>query len=98
MITTNDGELAARLRRLRQHAMSLSDVVRHNSTQVAAETYDEVGYNFRLTDMQAAVGLAQLQRLPEFLERRRCLAARYTAALSGLPWVAGARCTRDLSP
>ena len=78
MVTTNDPALADRLRKLRQHAMSVSDVVRHKSNKVINETYDEVGYNFRMTDMQAAVGLVQLGKLPAFLRRRRQLAARYS--------------------
>ncbi len=87
MITTNDAKLAERLRRLRQHAMSLSDVARHNATQIVTETYDEVGFNFRMTDMQAAIGMVQLARLDEFLQRRRHLAARYTNALQQLSWL-----------
>jgi perosamine synthetase len=87
MITTSNAKLAERLRRLRQHAMSLSDVVRHNATQVSSETYDEVGYNFRMTDMQAAIGITQLGRLDSFLERRRYFAARYTKALQTLSWL-----------
>jgi perosamine synthetase len=87
MITTGNAEIATKLRRIRQHAMSLSDVARHNATQIATETYDEVGYNFRMTDMQAAMGLVQLDRLPGFLERRRHLANRYTKALQSLPWM-----------
>jgi perosamine synthetase len=87
MITTNDSQLAERLRRLRQHAMSMSDVARHNAKQVSAETYDEVGFNFRMTDMQAAVGITQLGRLDAFLQRRRYLAARYTESLRTLPWL-----------
>src|SRR5450631_3678758 len=87
MITTNDSQLAESLRRLRQHAMSMSDVARHNAKQVSAETYDEVGFNFRMTDMQAAVGITQLGRLDAFLQRRRYLAARYTESLRTLPWL-----------
>lgn len=87
MITTSDAKLAERLRRLRQHAMSLSDVVRHNAKQISSETYDEVGFNFRMTDMQAAIGVTQLGRLADFLKRRRYLAARYTGALQHLPWL-----------
>jgi len=87
MITTRDADLAARLRKLRQHAMSVSDVVRHSAKQVTTESYDEVGYNYRMTDMQAAVGMVQLGRLNEFLERRRYLAERYTAALDGIAWL-----------
>jgi perosamine synthetase len=87
MITTSDAKLAERLRRLRQHAMSLSDVVRHNAKQISSETYDEIGFNFRMTDMQAAIGLTQLRRLGDFLKRRRYLAARYNEALQSLPWL-----------
>ena len=87
MITTNDPLLAEKLRKLRQHAMSLSDVVRHSAKQITAETYDEVGYNFRMTDMQGAMGLVQLNRLQDFLQRRRYLAARYNEALNSLPWL-----------
>jgi perosamine synthetase len=87
MIATSDPKLAERLRRIRQHAMSLSDVVRHNAKQISSETYDEVGFNFRMTDMQAAIGIAQLGRLSDFLMRRRHLAARYTEALQHLSWL-----------
>ena len=87
MVTTADAELAARLRRLRQHAMTVSDVARHSSQKVVIESYDEVGYNYRMTDMQAAVGLAQLQRLDDMLSRRLVLAERYSAALSELDWL-----------
>jgi perosamine synthetase len=88
MITTDEDQLAERLRRLRQHAMSLSDVARHSARTIATETYDEVGYNYRMTDMQAAIGMVQLERLPSFLARRRALAARYTKSLQTLPWLA----------
>jgi perosamine synthetase len=87
MITTDDSEVASRLRRLRQHGMNVSDLARHNANRVVVEHYDEVGYNYRMTDLQAALGLAQLQRLPEMLERRRSLAARYTEKLSTLSWL-----------
>ncbi len=87
MITAKDGHLAERLRRLRQHAMSMSDVARHHSKQIALETYDEVGFNYRMTDMQAAVGIAQLERLPILLETRHYLATRYTEALQQTPWL-----------
>jgi perosamine synthetase len=87
MITTNNAKTADRLRRLRQHAMSLSDVARHNSKQVVNEVYNEVGFNYRMTDMQAALGIAQLNRLSTLLERRRFLAQRYTDALHNLPWL-----------
>jgi perosamine synthetase len=87
MLTTNDGDLAARLRRLRQHGMTVSDVARHNSRHVVIEEYEERGYNYRMTDLQAAVGIVQLGRLEELLHRRRYLAARYTEALQALGWL-----------
>jgi dTDP-4-amino-4,6-dideoxygalactose transaminase len=87
MITTADEQLAARLRGLRQHAMSVSDLARHSSSRIVTEAYDEVGFNFRMTDMQAALGLVQLRRLPGFLERRRARAARYSSGLAKLPFL-----------
>lgn len=87
MLTTNDEELAARMRRLRQHAMSVSDLARHSSSRVVIEHYDEIGYNYRMTDLQAALGLVQLQRLDKMLGRRRELAERYSRRLSTLGWL-----------
>jgi len=82
MITTRDAQMAERLRRLRQHAMSIPDTVRHNAKQIVTEAYNEIGFNFRMTDMQAAIGIAQLGRLKELLGRRRFLAHQYDAALA----------------
>jgi dTDP-4-amino-4,6-dideoxygalactose transaminase len=87
MITTNDEKIAERLRRARQHAMSLSDVVRHSAKRIVTETYDEVGFNYRMTDMQAAIGIIQLNRLDDLLARRRYLAERYMQALKGITWL-----------
>jgi len=87
MITTNDEKVAERLRPLRQHAMTVSDVARHNAKSIVLESYDEVGYNFRMTDMQAAIGLVQLGRVDGFIERRRAFAARYTDGLAKLGWL-----------
>ena len=87
MITTADSEVAARLRRLRQHAMNVSDLARHSATKVALESYEEVGYNYRMTDLQAAIGIVQLDKLPQMLERRRDLAARYSERLSKIWWL-----------
>jgi dTDP-4-amino-4,6-dideoxygalactose transaminase len=87
MITTVDEESAARMRRLRQHGMTVSDLARHSSSKVTVESYDEVGFNYRMTDLQAAVGLVQLRRLDEMLAKRRRLALRYSARLASLPWL-----------
>jgi perosamine synthetase len=85
MIVTNDTDLAERLRRLRHQGMSLSDYARHAGPPTRFESYPEVGYNHRITDIQAAIGLAQLDRLDDMLERRRAVAALYNAHLSNHP-------------
>jgi perosamine synthetase len=85
MIAVQDPSIAARLRRLRQHGMSVSDLARHSTTQVVMETYPETGFNYRMTDMQGALGLCQLNVLDDVLDLRRRLAERYTAALERIP-------------
>ncbi len=85
MITTSRQDWADRSRRLREHAMSVSAADRHASVLAPAESYVEVGYNFRMTDLQAAVGLVQLQRLPEIVARRRVLADTYAKHIAEVP-------------
>jgi dTDP-4-amino-4,6-dideoxygalactose transaminase len=85
MIAVQDPEVAARLRRLRAHGMDMSDLARHNASDVVIESYPERGFNCRMTDMQAALGLCQMELLEEILERRRLLAERYTAAIERIP-------------
>ncbi len=87
MILTQDADLAARLRLLRHQGMSLTDLDRHGGAPTLFETYPEVGYNFRLTDIQAAIGSAQLASLPELLERRRAVAEIYGRGLANHPVV-----------
>lgn len=87
MITTSSERMAARLRRLRQHAMNISAAVRHDAQKVVFESYDEVGYNYRMTDLQASVGLVQLTRMDDFLKRRRYLATRYSEKLEAVRWL-----------
>jgi UDP-4-amino-4,6-dideoxy-N-acetyl-beta-L-altrosamine transaminase len=83
MVTTDDPELAARLRGFRSHGI-LSDFRRRE--QAGSWVYDMavLGFNYRLTDLQAALGLSQLPKLDEWLARRRAIAARYTAAFATL--------------
>ena len=85
MITTSNSDWAQRIRLLRQHAMSVPDTVRHGSNRVIFESYPTLGYNYRMTDIQAAVGREQLKRLPEIVNRRRLLANKYANLLSGIP-------------
>ena len=84
MITTDDDELADRARKLRAHAMSVSDLERHRSDRVIMEEYHELGFNYRMTDIQASIGLVQLLRLDELLEIRRAKARRYNEELGEL--------------
>jgi dTDP-4-amino-4,6-dideoxygalactose transaminase len=83
MLTTADAELDRRFRLLRQHGMSVSDTVRHAASTIIQEEYPVLGYNYRMTDIQAAIGREQLQRLPSIVSRRRDLAARYRRELDG---------------
>ena len=85
MITTSNPEWAARARRLREHAMDVSAAARHASVLAPAESYVEVGYNFRMTDLQAAVGIVQLDRLPEIVARRREIGAVYAKNIQEIP-------------
>ncbi len=82
MLTTQDAALASQLKLLRQHAMSVPDTVRHHSDKVVFEEYTTPAWNYRLTDLQAAVGRPQLARLPEIVKERRAIARQYHEALS----------------
>jgi perosamine synthetase len=85
MLATSNADLALRLRRLREHGMSVSAADRHAAGRVIIERYLETGFNYRMTDIQAAVGLVQLSRLEEIVARRRALAARYRELLRDVP-------------
>jgi dTDP-4-amino-4,6-dideoxygalactose transaminase len=87
MLTYHSEEWDRRLRMLRQHGMSVSDVARHSARQIVFEDYPVVGYNYRMTDIQAAVGCAQIERLSDILQRRRELAGRYLTALGDHPYL-----------
>ena len=85
MLVTPDLDVAARLRRLREHGMDLSAAARHASRQPVIEHYLELGFNFRMTDVQAAIGLVQLGKLDQLIARRRLLAQRYQQIAEGDP-------------
>jgi len=85
IITTRHEDWDARFRLLRQHAMAVPDTVRHASNSVIFESYSEIGFNYRMTDIQAAVGREQLKRLPALVSRRRELASTYRSLLADVP-------------
>src|SRR3954471_7519195 len=87
MIAVHDPEVAGRRRPLRQHAMDVSDVARHAARDIVIEGYPERGWNCRMTDMQAALGLCQLELLEEILAERRRQAERYTAVFERMPYL-----------
>ena len=87
MITTANSEWDKQFRLLRQHGMSVPDTVRHTAKEVVFESHPVLGYNYRMTDIQAAVGREQLKRLPEIIARRRLLGRRYLQLLAEIPGV-----------
>lgn len=91
MLTTGSAEIDARLRLLRQHGMSVPDRARHQAATVVFEEYRLVGFNYRLTDIQAAIGREQITRLPAIVSRRRELAARYTSRLENIEGIVAPR-------
>lgn len=84
MLTTHRADWAARARMLREHSLNVSAFDRHGTLLAPPEVCLEIGFNYRMTDLQAAVGIVQLRRLAEILERRREIAAAYVAALAGV--------------
>jgi len=84
MITTDDAEIADRARRLRSHGASVSAWSRNASNGVVFEEYRELGFNYRMSDIQAAIGVAQVPKVPRLLALRRAAADRYDAAFRGL--------------
>lgn len=77
MLTTNNREYDKRFRLLRQHGMSISDIIRHNANDVVFEEYLITGYNYRMTDIQASIGLEQLRKLEYILNERLKTADKY---------------------
>lgn len=84
MITTSNPALFERLKLLRQHGMSVNDRDRHLARKIISEEYLEIGYNYRMTDLQAAIGICQLNKLDSIVAERRRIAGAYQKALHGL--------------
>lgn len=87
MITTSNEEYYKRLKLLRQHAMSVNDRERHTAGKIIFEDHLEVGYNYRMTDIQAAVGIKQLQKLDFIISERRKVASRYNTEFAAIKGV-----------
>ena len=88
MVTTARDDVAATCRSLRDHGASRSDYERHSGDGgFLLSEYELLGFNFRLTDIQGALGCAQMERVDWILERRRAIAARYDEALAGVEWL-----------
>jgi perosamine synthetase len=90
MLVTDEDELAARARVLLNHGASVSDLVKHQAGTVEAllaEEFYEVGYNYRLTNLQGALGTVQLKRLDAILEQRRMRAEKYSARFDEMPHI-----------
>jgi dTDP-4-amino-4,6-dideoxygalactose transaminase len=88
MLTTNAGNIAAHLDMLRNHGGSISEEQRHNGAKpYLLAAYDIVGYNYRMTDLQGAVGLVQLKKLHGFIEERDKWARYYSDELADVPWL-----------
>jgi dTDP-4-amino-4,6-dideoxygalactose transaminase len=86
-ITTNREDYYQRMKLLRQHGMSVNDRVRHESARVIFEDHIEVGYNYRMTDIQAAVGIKQLEKLDWIVAERRKIAMQYNEAFADIDFI-----------
>ena len=87
MITTNNPEYDKEFRLLRQHGMSVSDIARHSARKIIIEEYVTTGFNYRMTDIQAAVGIEQLKKLPEIIKSYRNIYILYYKYLCDIDWL-----------
>jgi dTDP-4-amino-4,6-dideoxygalactose transaminase len=88
MVTTRRTELDQLIRSLRDHGASRSDLSRHQGkTSFLLAAYDHLGYNYRMTDIQGAIGCVQMDRAPKLLEQRTQRARDYDRQLASLPWL-----------
>ncbi len=87
MITTNNPEFDAQFRLLRQHGMGVSDLARHGSNKVIIEDYLITGFNYRMTDIQAAVGIEQIKKLPVILENHNKVNNWYHKYFKDIEWL-----------
>lgn len=96
MITTDDLECAKRMRRFRNHGITSEHRERHEARSWFYEM-EELGYNYRLTDMQCALGISQLRKVPAWNEKRRAIAKKYDAAFAGIPGIHPLRVRKNVT-
>lgn len=87
MVLTNSDEIATRVAELRNYGASVPAWERHQGNLFDLPIYERAGYNYKLTDIQASIGLEQLKKLPSMIQMRRDIARRYNEALADLPWL-----------
>ena len=88
MITTNDDELAEIMGMLRNHGASISEEQRHHGAKpYMLPDFNALGYNYRMTDLQGAVGVVQIKKLDQFINEREKWANFYTKELDSIPWL-----------
>ena len=87
IITTSNSKYYQRLKLLRQHGMSIDDRTRHEAKKIIIEKYLELGYNFRMTDIQASLGITQLKKVDFILKKRREIAEKYNQAFKKIPYL-----------
>ncbi len=98
MITTNDDTLGAALQVLRNHGASISEEQRHHGPKpYILPDFNVLGYNYRMTDLQGAIGEVQLKKLDTFIEERAHWAAFYTDELKAIPWIQVPKFSSDYS-
>ena len=85
MLLTSNESYAKRIHRLRDHGVNINAADRHASLEPVLEEFPETGFNYRMSDIQAAVGVVQLSRLDQIVARRRKLAHRYQQGLADVP-------------
>ena len=87
MLTTNDGTYDQKLRLMRNQGTDLSATTRHTNPKMNFETYSNPGFNYRMTDIQAAIGIEQLKKLDYILEQRYEVAQKYLKHLKKIPYL-----------
>lgn len=88
MLTTNNDELAAHMDKLRNHGASISEEQRHHGPKpYILAAFDMVGYNYRMTDIQGAIGVVQFSKLDQFIDERAAWADYYAEGLKNIPWL-----------